>query len=785
MRFVYNFHADHPRLLWRDSDLTTLQNRSNDTTGWKTDYDGKILAVASELYSSYAVSAIATDTSIGQLKVLALLLCGEIENNDNYRQKALDVAVYVAGVWSSYTGKRPQSYILAWVYDILYDWMPSATRSTLRSAMKSLAADWLTRIDNNAKITSHSGHNALVALCLGAAIATEDAAGLTYIDAALNHWYGENAGDAGRIDYDRYFLKDGGSARGTEYHFSEQHPALWWLHTMHMSFRRNVDVADSLTLDGVPYEPWSSEAEWVEAAPEWWIYAGIDGLKDYGVLGDSDRLTDPWVNDQEHAAFGQWIAHGSTTWRKILRWIYDQKCAKATVWGIYYCLPFIAFDKADADKQPVHPKDASPSLELSRWFDPPQHYALVHPSFEYTTATRVHMPCWSHYIDNHMHLDAGAIYIDIAGDHLLFNTGLYETSDTAVEGSLYAGGHHRKWYQQSIACPGVPLVEGPSGDGSREHYNYVWNGSGYPSGTIPNALGGQCYVAVGGLGGDYAPDDIFEMLQDGGGYQWLKCTAGATRTDDCDFVHADIRRAYLKEYTDLDGSSERVRLAHVRSLVLKSIWARPIIFRVVRLQSRLASMKKRDHFNGHTAPSWDIAGRRYYLRGAKGIGKVYVDYHNASQLTFTTVGGGSVDSNGYGADDFKYDGVNHPPQKAASTRKAPFVGHYRVEASPASSQVEDYFVCLILPMLVGELPPAYSFFEEPNWFGVDFSGTQVRIHKTLDQYQYGEVDTEPPGVVQDVAAEVGSGSGKILVTWSPNPEVDGVDAYYVLYKEKD
>lgn len=100
----------------------------------------------------------------------------------------------------------------------------------------------------------------------------------------------------------------------------------------------------------------------------------------------------------------------------------------------------------------------------------------------------------------------------------------------------------------------------------------------------------------------------------------------------------------------------------------------------------------------------------------------------------------------------------------------PDLGRYRVEVSPGTPKEEDYFVNLIMPIADGESPPAFEWFEEASYYGVRFGGEEFRIHKTIDQALWSGADTQPPAAPQNLAAEVGPGSGQVTLTWDPNTD---------------
>lgn len=779
-RLTLTRYGSKPRLLYRDTDFSTLQARSNNAAGWKPLWDSSLAPGAASLESTQTVAQIASDINYYDSKALLLALVGTIDDISAQRKKAIDAAVYYAQNcagktdFSSVNALRAGALGMALTYDILYsdDQMTETARGQIRGGIKTVCTGLSGKVVSTELIDGHAAGCAMALFFGGMAIADEDSAGITHYQKALDHWYGEDPGDPGRIDYDRYYGADGGSGKGSWYSQLSQWYTQLFLRALH-------NAASSRTYDTEPYDPWSDET-WLPKIPEWFLRVAFRQDKDYLALGDTSRITNPVFHQNSRLMWSTFCALGGA-WRKQARWVYEQldswNVEKNGVAGYQRPYDFVLFDKASADCAPVSPAQASPAIPRARWFSPPGHYHYIHPSWDIPNAADVHIHLPERYYHGHPHLNVGEIQLGVKADRLLLATGVYSTSDPAAD---YQGTHNNNWAKQSIGHSGVPLVEGQSSDGSDENYNWDENGDRQ---TYKNGLGGQCWMTIGGLNGTYGPQDISELLSEGGGLAWRRATSAAPATTApsvADFLTSDARRAYLQDYTDYGGDTERVRELKIRILVLKDVAPWPVIFRVVRVRSRLASMKKRDHWHFARAPALDAQGR-IVAYGLYQIGKVTIDYHRKSTFTYTAVGGGAQ-SDGYGENDFRWGGTNWRPTYATNWRNLADLGHYRMEVSPGVPQEEDFFACVIFPTLAAESPPAYELFEEASWFGVDFSGRQFRIHKTEDQCLLDVSDTEPPQVPQGVAAAGGPGSGEVTLTCTPN--ADDTVLYRAYYRAK-
>jgi hypothetical protein len=789
MRFTKTFKAQHPRTVFRKDDVPTLRLWSNDANIWRTRWDNFWLPTAEALALKTA-EEIAKDVYACDVKILTLATVGVIDNIATMRTKAIDAAVYYAlnlvndPAWNTNnaTTRRVGAYAMAHAYDILYEAaeMTSTKRGQIRTGIRELGDVLQGTLVETDYIDGYSGGHSTALFYLGSAIQDEDSTGATYCNAALDFWWGATADLKARIYHDRYYCSDGGSGKGTSYFWDSASFSLKLLHAMHNTYIRNEETPGSFTLDGDDYAPWEDET-WVAKIPEWTLHI-MRGDLDILTIGDTARVTLPRFNEQ-----GRWVVaclatRGASQFRGTMKWFYERMN------GVDGSFTRTNSQAAFPQFFLMNPNDGYPSqtptvagVAKTRWFSPPNVYSAVLPIWEPRDACKILIHAEDRWYQGHTHLKCAGIQITVKDESVLLNSGWYISEE-------YATDHGNNWRQQSISCSGTPLVEGVSSNLSDEHYNWDSNGRV----AYKNGLGGQCWMSsTGAISGQYGPDNTYDMVNAGSGLLWKKCDSSMlSMSDDMDVVWIDARRAYLKTSSHYGTTNERVKLCDLKYVVLKNVHNWPVILRVARVQSRLATMKKRDHWHFHSNPTWERVGSgttdlRFKSFGYLNKGYCAIHYYPGRSVAYTIVGGGTQDSNGYGAFDFFWNGVNHKPLTGInSPRHAPDLGHYRVEVSPNTATIEDYFVSLIMPGYGSDVLPSYTWVEEPNYFGVQFAaGPLVRVHKTQNQVLYNEeADVEPPQTPTGPIASAGPGSG--IVTVRCNPNIDDTVLYRWESREK-
>lgn len=797
---TYTIRADHPRLFCIAGDKTAITLRTNAAAGWQHIWDSHILTGCTTLTGLANSSLYASSTVCDYF--LALGLAGWIDNVSSYHTKLLSAALELAQTetaWPDWPSISCRLYAAA--LGVAYTFLRTGV-ITFSDANRKILGDGI--VDFTARFSGSSsadgeyfhGHASgdwMGCTLANIAIAGESGTGFNYttvaaakIEDALDFWYGAAAGDRHRMEVIKYFSADGGILEGSWYGTLAYYEALWFLQGLHTGFVRNTETPGSLQLNGVDYEPWTSE-DWVAKIGEYFLHAWYRNDGDHWAIHDTDRSAAPWFHQNMRTALAVLMTQGGT-YRKQLRWLreaWEADSRNSTEWSDYV-YEVAGWDPADANNASVAPKDASPAIAKSRLFDPPGSY-WYHSSWDHANGVTINIevPQYHAYY-GHSHLCGGGMQIALKNDVVMCHTGCYRGNLT--DSSQYGGLHHRGYNQQSIAISGVPLVHKPGL--THTHRNELGARVAFQSG-----LGGQLWRKwYNGSAYQYEPYSLTGLLTDGSNNAWTMGTVEiAAETADYTFIFTDVRRAYLYEPTEYGTASERVTCCEIRDLIIpgESVW--PIILRITRVTASNVAWIKRQHF--HSYRQWNESyphgdgtpgtgdTKRGQAAGFKNIGKVVIDLYNWQELATSQVGGGGLITGGFYARQFYYDGVNYPPTVSLNDRWKPDIGNYRWEIASTIARNEEYFVTLIMPMGVGESPPAYEWVDIEDWYGVKFAatGAEYQVHKTLAQAKkLGETeeDTTPPTAPVGLAAV--AGDTQVVLTWTPNVESDM--ASYDVYK---
>ena len=699
-------YPQHPRLFFRtagDAEHTgrsDLVARVRDPGNWKSPWDSVILPWCASNYTLANADLLTQNGDSSADKVFTLALAGWIENNSAYKLKAIDLAIYTTrlsfDLITDSTKARWRVMALALVYDILHDdpYMGAAKLSKIGEAILAVSGR-LSRSDSE-HIGGHSHGDQAVHLIGLCAIAAEIPGAQQQLDEALTFWY---APGVGFLETLRHYCSDGGHLQGSWYGFLVAYHDLWLF-----------SVLTNATQNIRPF----AEETWLRKIPEWYLNTAIRGDGDMFNFADTARSSRPFFHNSSRAVL---TVLADRLKDQQMRWLYDALDARGFQdEGIYYA-PNLAYDVVLLDKASVSgvaPKDAGSKYKKARLFDPPGSF-FFRDTWDYPQSTIVHINAESYFTFWHQHLDSGSIQISWKDDMVLLGTGIYASGNTTVGGE-----HHRNWYQRTIAHSGVPLVFNPS-----EIYERYGKTSANPSDRIGND-GGQHWKKYDDQGVlKSVPYNVQDLLQDGGGRAWSKGGfTGMEEDADYVFLHANIARAYLKEYDE----APRVKLLECQWLILKHASTYPIILVYHKIESADPTWRKTIpwHFSG--SPS--VSGGRISAAGYRNKGKCVIDVLHPERFSFTTIGGGALDANGYGTNDFRYGGVSWAPDTSTNDRNRPDLGKYRVEVSPRTPAKLDDFVTLILPMGVGDSPPSYQWIDEPDWYGLAIGGQELRLSKT-------------------------------------------------------
>lgn len=795
-RPLFTAYSNHPRLSCRDTDKTAITTRTNAAASWQSVWDNKVIAYANNALGK-TDATLAAEGSLDS-KFFTLGLAGWIDDVLTYYNKLKSTALNLANnsaLWDNFTARREQIIGLAVAYDFLRAGgvtggsFSDADRKTIGDAIIALCTQGFTESTADF-INGHLGGNFMSQLYGGLALANESGAGFNFttsangiINTALDYWYGQNAGSKSRLESDQYWHGDGGSGKGTWYNSINNYHNLFLLNAL-------TNGCSSITISGDAYVPFTDEM-WVQKIPEFWIRAFLRGDKEYLTIGDTGRTyPSPFYHIDSRIPVAIMITRGGT-WRKPLRWTRDIIEAQATTApfssGNYdYAWEVAIWDPADANNVSVSPKNVTPALSKIRLFDPPGE-CFYDSSLDIFNGIKIHIRCPEYYYYGHTHLDCGSMQIYVRDDPVLTSSGRYDTSDTNAD---FGGSHHRNWFQQSIAQSGAILIDQPG----RTHTSR--NAAGSQT-EFPSGLGGQMWKKFDpGTGITLDPEEINAMRNHGGKMAWRRSGIDMNGADKFRivsslpssyyFLHADFTYAYLRNLTELSTPNQIVINSDFKVVIIENVSINPIILCVYKARGSSPVWKKRQAWHtygiptvtsmrtvSNFTPSW-----RTTAPGRKGIGKIVIDVYDVAGATMSVIGGGPQNSAGYANNQFRYGGVNYPPLTAGNPREESDIGKFTTYSEMPTSRETDYFVSLVMPMLVGESPPTYSWIDETNFFGVQFGSISYRIHKTQTTI-LTDADMNPPSAPTGLVATTGPASQQVTLNWNPNTEGD--ISFYVPY----
>ncbi len=695
----------HPRLFFRETGdaehvgRTDLLKRVRDAENWKPLWGTVILPWCQKNHTFSNEALLPSQGDASADKVFTLALAGWLENNTAYKRKAIDAAIYITTLSfdsiTDSTKARWRVMALSLVYDILHEdpYMGASKLSTIGKEIIALC-DKLSNFDTE-HVGGHSHGDQAVQLIGMCAIAGEISGWEKPLEEALNFWY---APGVGFMETLRHYCSDGGHLQGSWYGFLVAYHDLWLF-----------SVLTNSTLNIRPF----ADEPWIRKIPEWYLNTEIRGDGDMFNFADTARSTHPFFHNSSRSV----VAILADRLRDPqMRWMYDYLDARGVQNGDARYAPNQPYDVVFLDKAKVSglaPGDARPGYQKARLFSPPGSF-FFRDSWDYPASTIVHINAESHFTFWHQHLDSGYIQISWKDDMVLLGRGIYASGNTVVGGE-----HHRNWYQRSIAHSGVPLIFNPS-----EVYERYSKTSNDPADRIGNDGGQHWKKYQDGAVRKSVPYNVQDLLQEGGGRAWKKGGfTGMEEESDYVYLHADIAPAYLKEYDE----PPRVKLLECQWLILKSSSRYPIILSYHRIESANAAWRKAIpwHFSG--LPT--VSSGRIAAHGYKGKGKCVIDVLHPERYSFTTIGGGPLDENGYGVNDFRYGGESWAPDVSTNDRNLSDLGKYRVEVSPRTQAKFDEFVTLVMPMGVGDSPPSYNWIDEPDWYGLEIGGQEYRLSK--------------------------------------------------------
>jgi hypothetical protein len=733
---AFTVYANHPRVLFRDTDKTALTARTNSVLGWKTIWDGTITSRANVLK---AASNSTLTSSKPDKKLFLLAFYGWIEETGRpalgWKDVAIRAAIYLAGLSDTVapTDKRERIAALAWVMDILFDDLTTGERNTLaaeleqqRTRMSKSPAEEMDGWSRTDQV-----HRVMAALAVhgwGSYAAQAEAD----LQDALAFLYGSTAG-TGCIEMLRWSASDGGSDKGGWYVYQANQGDVLWMQTM---------------TKGTTHNAWAAEATYLEKTWQWYIWTGWRG----GVDGDIEAQQDmargaaPFMHHLQRWTLGALATNyptpSSTEGGKHLRWLWDQLNAKEAVSGDDAVWDVLLLDREAVPA--VHPKDGAPVPATSRLFDPPGiYYYRGSPSgsvaWDFDASSVLRVSGRKRYRLGHPHLDSGAVQIRYRDDSLLLSpAGYYDA---------FSSTHHVDAYQRGWLQSLVPLIVDPV----QSYQRY---------GSTVTADGGPHFKKVmrsGVAASD--PDTLANMLGEAGGEAWLSCRRFQKVQDDANvvFLILDSEMAYRKFHTD----PPRATVLETKFLVIKPTAANTLVDWALLWYARI---RKRDaawtvkiplHSAGPittTATGATWTGYRT-IAGTGSPGKMTLHIRNIAAYTVQHATAGTpLDANGFGPDQWKIGGTGlaRPPSEAIPLRHRPDVKIDSLYVERTSKVEEEHYVFLLMPGAAAATAPTPTWITDaaqPNFYAVQLGTKTYGIGRTEEVVYIDAPDTTPPANV--------------------------------------
>jgi hypothetical protein len=739
--------STRPRIFFTDDDLTDLTARTNSTSAWKTLWDNTITPRANSLDDD-------SDSSIGldddnYLKFMVLLLWGWIEEGNTRGakwSKAISAAIYLAQ-----NPPQPSNAFEHWcaislsiTFDTCFDVLTSSEKSTLAAAIKSYANNMSN--DPREQMDGWSGNDQMVGLICGLALFGYDSGAQAIIDKALAFWYGAGAND-GRIKLARYQYVGDGGEKGGSYLQLGLFGELFWLWVMDK---------------GTNQDTFADEAFWASKIWQYMIWDQYIGGEDWRAHGDTNKQSAPQMPIEMRWQFAilatKYPGTGGNQGGEMLRWMYDLYDSFQSPFADNMIFDVIYLDRANVPA--THPKNATTKPARSKLMKPPGIFGYRSAPqgqtdhWEYDDSNSFYTKCKENYWLGHFHLDRGSFQIIHRGDVLLqAPAGLYQGTTTTCSTCHYNNALQRSWLQSL-----VPLIFDTGAVYTR-----------YSSACVND--GGQQYRKWNNNGTiESDPENTFDMLNDAGGLAWKVATiTKPIDTADMTLVVMDIREAYKRFYTD----PQRATICKIKALFIPPTaanglpWAAMLWYAQIRKADASWRVVIPMHsYQPFSAQSYGVTTTGYNTAvSASPAGKLWVDFRSLSQYTFINATPGTLDSLGWGADQFKVvdSGTNFKPTAAANERKKRDIKRHSYYMEKTTKVEEEHYVGLFMTTDAGASEPVPSRAwvtdgSQPNYYGVVLGTETYLIHRTQDTATFngagggGPPDTTPPGEVSALAA---------------------------------
>ena len=299
----YTVSTVHPRIFFKQADIPTLRSRIQNEP-YATWWD-KLLVFCNQQMGN----SISEIRSGFPRTVIALAFAGLIGDVAAYRDRAIDVAMSIAGLSSPADNKEARERIdfVLPVYDWLHAYLSASEKSTLRTRLASFASLLESQVVDNEYADGHSNGNQNGAFLAALAIHGEDSSAAGIISRALSRYnegfwpfWREHCSESGgsfksgwytsvatQFNYEVFAAWK--SATGKDLFQAEkvwfERLADWYLHSLRgdMSWDRHGDVVFQLGVDEVERHLLQLIArEYKNTDAQWLAEKIIDFLPVYG-----------------------------------------------------------------------------------------------------------------------------------------------------------------------------------------------------------------------------------------------------------------------------------------------------------------------------------------------------------------------------------------------------------------------------------------------------------------------------------------------------------------------
>ncbi len=767
--------SNRPRVFFRDTDLAAITARTNDVNGWKTLWDNVIIPAANN-YDDDADSDIGGRGDPGRFLVLAL--AGLVENNSTYRNKAITAAVWLADnnpPNPTNTSGREVLLCLTIVFDLLYDYMSSTQRTTIANEIVywcsgPVPGEGGMSANNSEWMDGHSGIDQMHQLAGALAIHGFHSQATTLLNESMNFIFGTGP-NQGRIEMARYQYAGGGAEKGATFFQLGCRAELGYLY-----FLKNATTWDS----------WTAETAWASKIWEWVLWTQWRGsdAQTYEAHGDTGKISNPLFHMELRWIIGMLATqYAGVNGGKYMRWLFDQYVGLDNDFADNQIFDVLFLDRANTTS--LAPSTTPPAT--SKMFFPPGTYMFRGAAsgdnawnYQQSVTARVNARKW--YWQGHFHLDSGSVQIVYKGDPLLLSpAGAYELT-------ICSTCHNNNWMQRSVGQSLCPLVLDPS--------QVYHKGNPSVSTNLSANDGGQHYQKwVNGSGAtEFDPNNVFKMQNDAGGQAWLRCESFNEIVNDSavTFLSANIRNGYRKFITNSQRCPTlRVKYLFIRPTVDNGLthWAMLYYCRIVKADPDWVTQIPIHTYGAITTTAY--GGHWLGYRGVNSLspaGKLWLDIRNISAYTLTNNTPGTLDANGFGANQFKIGGTgtNYKPTGASSALELQDVKKHSLYVKKTTQISEEHYVMLFMPTASNASEPAATRAwvtdgAQPNHYGITLNGTETYlIHRTLDEVVYpgAAADTTPPGNPTSVV--VTPKNTALLTTWTDpvDADLDHIEVWY-------